>query len=71
MFFCSLLPSLYDKDVLSRIRLFITDGDAQEIDQLNDAIDTFFPQVLRMRCGWHIECQGWRNKIIPKSAFKK
>lgn len=68
--FCSLLPSLYDKDVLSRIRLFITDGDAQEIDQLNDAIDTFFPQVLRMRCGWHIVRQGWKNKIIPKSAFK-
>ena len=56
--FCSLLPSLYDKETLSRIKLFITDGDAQEIAQLNDAIDMFFPQVQRMRCGWHIIRQG-------------
>ena len=45
------------------IQIIITDGDSQEKNQLDAAIDEFFPQAKRVRCGYHIVKRGWDNKI--------
>ena len=66
--FCILLPKMYGHRILSQIQVVITDGDSQETTQLDNAIDLFFPQAKRVRCGWHIVNRGW-NKYVegPKS----
>ena len=66
--FCVLLPKVYSNDLLSQIKIIVTDGDAQESSQIDNAIDLFFPQVKRVRCGWHIVHQGW-NRVIGKPAY--
>ena len=67
-----LLPEMYGNQVLSNVNTFITDGDSQEISQLDNAITTFFPRVKRIRCGWHIINRGWMHHIEgPKSFHKK
>ena len=43
--FCVLLPKVYSNDLLSQIKIIVTDGDAQESSQIDNAIDLFFPQV--------------------------
>ena len=58
VFFCSVVASLYGSDVTSRIRVIITDGDSQEIQQLTVALDMVFPNAIRVRCGWHIIDRG-------------
>ena len=42
-FFHTVLPTLLGKDVLKRIKIIVTDGNSQEISQLDDAITMFFP----------------------------
>ena len=66
--FCILLPKMYGRRILSQIQVIITDGDSQETAQVDNAIDIFFPQAKRVRCGWHIVNRGW-NKYVegPKS----
>ena len=67
-----LLPEMYGNQVLSNVNTIITDGDSQEISQLDNAITTFFPHVKRIRCGWHIINRGWMKHIEgPKSFHKK
>ena len=66
--FCVLLPKVYSNDLLSQIKIIVTDGDAQESSQIDNAIDLFSPQVKRVRCGWHIVHQGW-NRLIGKPSY--
>ena len=49
--------------------MIITDGDAQEFSMLDIAIETFSPQVKRMRCGWHIVNAGWKKYIEGKKSL--
>jgi len=49
---------------MKQIRVMITDGDAQEIQQLDNAINLFLPHVLRVRCGWHLVHQGLNIHVI-------
>jgi hypothetical protein len=53
------LPKLLGEAVLSKVKVVITDGDSQEISQLEAAMKTFFLQAIRVRCGWHIIDRGW------------
>ena len=46
--FCSLLPSINNKNNLSRIKLFITDDDVQEVVLLNNVIDLLSPTSVRV-----------------------
>jgi hypothetical protein len=41
----------------------VTDGDSQEISQLDDAIAFFLPEAYRIRCSWHIIDRGWNKKV--------
>ena len=40
--FCVLLPKVYSNDLLSQIKIIVTDGDAQESSKIDNAIDLFF-----------------------------
>jgi hypothetical protein len=48
---------------LKRIKIIVTNGDSQEIGQLDDAINPFFPNAYRIRCSWHIIDRGWHKKV--------
>ena len=41
--FCVLFPKVYSNDLLSQIKIIVTDGDAQESSQINNTIDLLFP----------------------------
>jgi hypothetical protein len=56
-------PHFLGQDCISRIQVIVTDGDSQEISQLDMAIERFFPQAQRVRCGWHIVDKG--IKVSP------
>ena len=44
----------------------VTDGDSQEITQLEVAVAKFCPNVYRLRCSWHIIDRGWaRHVTVP------
>ena len=61
--FSIVLPKVYSNTVLQRIRLVISDGDAQEYNQLDNAIQKYFPHIVRARCGWHIVDRSWLKKF--------
>jgi hypothetical protein len=46
--FQTVFPSLIGKDVLNKVNIVVTDGDSQEITQLEEAVNKFFPQVYRL-----------------------
>jgi hypothetical protein len=57
--FQTVFHALIGKDVLEKINIVITDGDSQEITQLEEAVIKYFPNVYRMRCSWYIIDRGW------------
>ena len=61
--FQTVLPHLLDGDALSQNKAAVSDGDSQEINQLCSAIMWFFPQAIRIRCGWHIVDCGWERVV--------
>ena len=63
-------PSLLGEDYLNDVRIVLGDGDPQQISQLEDAIDKFFPNVYRARCSWHIIDRGWASKVQLKMGGK-
>jgi hypothetical protein len=48
---------------LKRIKIVVTNGNSQEISQLDDAITSFFPHAYRIRCSWYIIDRGWNKKV--------
>ena len=67
--FSHILQRLCGLTALSLTQVVITDGDAQEYGQLDNAITTHFPQVHRVRCGWHIIDRSWETHFIKKKTF--
>ena len=61
--FQTVFPVLLGKEVLNKLSIVVTDGDSQEITQLEDSVNKFFPGVYRMRCSWHIIDRGWHKKV--------
>jgi hypothetical protein len=41
----------------------VTDGDSQEITQLEDVVNKYFPDVYQIRCSWHIINRGWHKQM--------
>lgn len=70
--FHRVLPILLGEKHLKRTRIFITDGDSTEITQLVTKVNQSYPNALRVRCGWHLVAQGWReNGPTSRSVLKE
>jgi hypothetical protein len=61
--FQTMFPTLIGKDVLEKINIVVTDGDSQEITQLEEAAVKYFLNVYIMRYSWHIIDKDWRKKV--------
>ena len=61
--FQTVFPALLGKDVLSKVKIIVTDGDSQEIQQLDAAIVLYFKNAFRIRCSWHIIDRGWERYL--------
>ena len=62
--FSVVLPQVFGADVLHHIKVIISDGDANEMSQIDSAISMYMPHVYRVRCGWHIVDRGWEKHIV-------
>jgi hypothetical protein len=45
------------------VNTVVTDGDSQEITQLEEAVNKYFPDVYRFRYSWHTIDPGWHKKV--------
>ena len=63
-------PVLLGVDTLNNVKIALADGDPQQISQLEDAIDKYFPHMYRTRCSWHIIDRGWTSKVNLKLGGK-
>lgn len=61
--FQTVFPALLGNSYLNDVKMIMTDGDFQEISQLEAAISNHFPRVFRARCAWHIIDRGWNAKV--------
>jgi hypothetical protein len=61
--FQTAVPSLLGRQVCDKVKLIVTDGDAQEIDQLNKALRTTFKSARHRLCGWHLIEKTWEHII--------
>jgi hypothetical protein len=70
--FQTVFPVLIGKEVLKKISIIVTDGDSQEITQLEDAVNKYCPDVRRLRCSWHIIDRGWHKKVnVPLGGHSR
>jgi len=65
--FQTVIPALLGQDTKCT-KMIITDGDSQEITQLDNAILWYFPQVFRQRCGWHLITCGWDHHCPARGS---
>jgi hypothetical protein len=56
------LPVLLGTQTLRLVKLVMTDGDSQEMTQVDYAIATYFVNAVRSRCGWHLVHQSWKRE---------
>jgi hypothetical protein len=57
------VPGLISAETCGRVRLVITDGDAQEYTQLDAAIQLVFKNAKRRRCAWHAVYKGFERHV--------
>jgi hypothetical protein len=70
--FSNCFPDLIGQDVLNKISLVVTDGGLQEITQLQDAVNKFFPNVYLIRCSWHIINMEWQKLVkVPLGGHSR
>ena len=55
------MPKLLGVEYLLLVRMALTDGDMQEISQLDSAISTYLRNAKRRRCSYHVIHRGWIN----------
>ena len=69
--FNDVLPKMFGSTVINQIKVVISDGDSQEYEQIDNAIDEYMPLVFRQRCGWHIVEKGWQNRVLGVLSFSE
>ena len=67
--FSYIVPKMFGSTVINQIKVVITDGDSEEYEQLDMAIDEYMPCVFRQRCGWHLVEKGWQNRVLGVLSF--
>jgi hypothetical protein len=63
--FRRVLVEFLGETITERVHVIITDGDAQQNGELDAAVQQLFPQVKRLRCGWHIIDRTW-HRLGPR-----
>ena len=58
LFFYVALPRVFVKPTVDQIKIIISDGDSQEIQQLDNEVFLFPPNTLLVKCGRHIVFVG-------------
>ena len=61
--FQTVFPTLFGRSLLADVKSIITDGNSQEISQLEDAMHQYFTSAIRIRCSWHIIDRGWQQHL--------
>ena len=51
--------------------MVMTDGDMNEIVQLEEAIQKLIPLCFQQQCGWHIIFKRWKKIAIWVQCFEK
>lgn len=64
------MPKLFGEELLLKVRVINSDGDAQEMAVIDDAILLFFRNAIRNRCGWHVIDRGW-HRLGPKIGLSR
>ena len=59
-------PKLFDMENCRRVQLIISDGDSQEMFQIDLSIcASIFPSAQRQRCSWHMVDRTWNTGKKP------
>ena len=67
--YLTLCYTQFSSDILSRIKLIISDGDQQECGSIDNAIGMFMQSAKRGRCGWHIVNRNFNTHVLARSCF--
>ena len=69
--FSHVFTLIFDEDILSKVKLVVTDGCMQEFSQIDAALPKVFKNAQRCRCGFHIVRMGWRVHVIGKNCIDR
>jgi hypothetical protein len=64
------LPKLVGRDALKYVNLICTDGDSNEIQQLEESMVKYLPNAIRIRCGWHLVDRNLGVEMLSRMKFK-
>jgi hypothetical protein len=66
------LPAILGKDI-GPMQMVISDGDSQEMTQINNLIESLVPHARRQRCARHVADRSWDRHVckVPKAGTKK
>jgi len=63
------MPVLLGTESLKDTEFVVSDGDNQECQQLDAALDLYLPNARRGRCGWHVVVKGMARHCPPKKML--
>ena len=71
--FSHVLMTMFPRETLAKIQIIISDGDAQEYHQIDNLINQYLGNIVRVRCAWHVIERGWqrRGPKIPPNLKSK
>lgn len=61
--FQSAFPQVLRATRCNQVQMVMTDGDSQEISQMDSALQSVFTSAVRRRCGWHIVEKGFAKHV--------
>ena len=69
--FCHALPALLGVEYMKFIIVIMTDGDSNEMEELEIAIKLYLSGCHRLRCGWHIVHKGYHRRVPLEGTILK
>ena len=63
-----MLPKVFLRYLRNRVKVILSDGDAQECTQIDSAVGSYFPNCKRLRCGWDLVNRGWDRCVGDYTA---
>ena len=69
--FCHSMPVLLGVEFMKNIVVIMTDGDSNEMEELENVIARYLPQCNRLRCGWHLIHKGFQRRVPLDASMSK